>query len=227
MGSLQYEIFRGVRLGSVFLTLNELEHRGHKFVRYADDMVIFCKSKRAAQRIQENILPYIEGKLFLRVNREKTKIVDIGKIKYLGYGFYYSKKGVRATVHAKSKAKLEKKVKEITKRSDGRGYAWKKKKLAQTLKGWVNYFKLADMKSYLTRIDEWMRTRLRMFIWKSWKTIGNRYRNLRICGRTHEEAMKQANTRKGYQRSADSPTVKLAISKERLKKAGYTFLLLK
>ena len=203
----------------------ELERRGHKFVRYADDMVIFCKSKRAAQRILENILPYIEGKLFLRVNREKTKIADIGKIKFLGYGFYYSRKGVRATVHAKSKAKLEKKIKEITRRSDGRGYDWKKRKLAQTLKGWVNYFKLADMKSYLARIDEWMRTRLRMFIWKNWKTIGNKYRNLRKCGTDHKNAIRMANTRKGYRRSADSPIVKLAISKERLKKAGYTFLL--
>ena len=102
----------------VNIMLNELDHelkrRGHKFVRYADDMVIFCKSKRAAQRILENILPYIEGKLpyiegklFLQVNREKTKIADVGKIKFLGYGFYYSRTGVRATVHAKSKAKLE------------------------------------------------------------------------------------------------------------------------
>lgn len=100
------------------IMLNELDHelerRGHKFVRYADDMVIFCKSKRAAQRILENILPYIEGKLpyiegklFLQVNREKTKIADVGKIKFLGYEFYYSRTGVRATVHAKSKAKLE------------------------------------------------------------------------------------------------------------------------
>ena len=132
---------------------------------------------------------------------------------------------MRATVHAKSKAKLEKKIKEITRRSDGRGYDWKKRKLAQTLKGWVNYFRLADMKSYLSRVDEWMRTRLRMFIWKSWKTIGNKYRNLRKCGTDHKNAIRVANTRKGYRRSADSPIVKLAISKERLKKAGYTFLL--
>lgn len=211
------------------IMLNELDHelerRGHWFVRYADDMVIFCKSKRAAERILENILPYIEGKLFLRVNREKTKIADIGKIKFLGYGFYYSKTGVRATVHAKSKAKLEKKVREITARSDGKGYAWKRKKLKETVIGWVNYFKQADMKSYLTRVDEWLRTRLRTYIWKSWKTIGNKYRNLRKLGISHANAMRMANTRKGYRRSADSPIVKLAISKELLKKAGYTFFL--
>ncbi len=211
------------------IMLNELDHelerRGHRFVRYADDMVIFCKSKRAAQRILEHILPYIEEKLFLRVNREKTKIADIGKIKFLGYGFYYCKAGVKATVHRKSKAKLEKKIRHITSRSDGRGYEWKKKKLRETVRGWVNYFKLADMKSYLTRLDEWLRTRLRTYIWKSWKTIGNKYRNLRKCGASHVNAIRMANTRKGYRRSADSPIVKLAISKERLEKAGYTFFL--
>ena len=107
----------------------------------------------------------------------------------------------------------------------GKTYAWKKKKLKETVTGWVNYFKQADMKSYLTRIDEWLRTRLRTYIWKSWKTIGNKYRNLRKLGTSHANAMRMANTRKGYRRSADSPIVKLAISKELLKKAGYTFFL--
>ena len=203
----------------------ELEKRGHRFVRYADDMVIFCKSKRAAERILKNITPYIENKLFLRVNREKTKVADVGRIKFLGYGFYYSKNGIKATVHAKSKAKLKAKIREITKRSDGRGYEWKKRKLKQLVTGWVNYFKLADMKSYLKEIDEWLRTRLRTFIWKSWKTVSNRYRNLRKLGTSERNAGRMANTRKGYRRSADSPIVKLAISKENLKKAGYTFFL--
>lgn len=85
------------------------------------------------------------------------------------------------------------------------------------------WLRLADMKSYLARVDEWMRTRLRMFIWKSPKTIGNKYRNLRKCGTDHTNAIRMANTRKGYRRSADSPIVKLAISKERLKKAIHFF----
>ena len=204
---------------------HELERRGHKFVRYADDMVIFCKSKASAKQTLEHILPFIEGKLFLKVNKEKTKVADIGRIKFLGYGFYYSAKGIRATVHVKSKAKLKAKVKEITKRSDGRGYEWKKRKLRQTVTGWVNYYKLADMKSWLTAVDEWMRTRLRTYIWKSWKTIKNKYRNLRKLGATERNAGIMANTRKGYRRCADSPIVKLAISNELLKKAGYTFFL--
>ena len=92
-------------------------------------------------------------------------------------------------------------------------------------KGMVNYFKLADMKTFLTETDEWMRTRLRTYIWKSWKTIKNRYRNLRKLGASERNAGIMANTRKGYRRSADSPIVKLAISKDLLKKAGYTFFL--
>lgn len=211
------------------IMLNELDHelerRGHKFVRYADDMVIFCKSKRGANETLKHILPFIEGKLFLKVNMEKTKVADIGRIKFLGYGFRYSAKGVKATVHAKSKAKLKEKVKEITRRSDGKGYEWKKLKLRQMVTGWVNYFKLADMKTWLTAVDEWLRTRLRTFIWKSWKTIKNKYRNLRKLGVTERNAGIMANTRKGYRRSANSPIVKLAISKELLKKAGYPFFL--
>lgn len=204
---------------------HELERRGHRFVRYADDMVIFCKSKASAKQTLEHILPFIEEKLFLKVNKEKTKVADIGRIKFLGYGFRYSAKGIRATVHAKSKAKLKAKVREITKRSDGRGYEWKKRRLKWLVTGWVNYFKLADMKSWLQTVDEWMRTRLRTYIWKSWKTIKNKYRNLRKLGASERNAGIMANTRKGYRRSADSPIVKLAISKELLKKAGYTFFL--
>ena len=204
---------------------HELERRGHRFVRYADDMVIFCKSKASAKQTLEHILPFIEGKLFLKVKKEKTKVADIGKIKFLGYGFRYSTKGIRATVHAKSKANLKAKVREITKRSDGRSYEWKKRRLKWLVTGWVNYFKHADMKSWLTTVDEWVRTRLRTYIWKSWKTIRNKYRNLRKLGASKRNAGIMANTRKGYRRSADSPIVKLVISKELLKKAGYTFFL--
>lgn len=203
----------------------ELEKRGHRFVRYADDMVIFCKSKASAKQTLEHILPFIEGKLFLKVNREKTKVADVSGIKFLGYGFRYTKDGVRATVHAKTKAKLKARLKEITKRSDGKGFEQKKKSLKYLVTGWVNYFKLADMKTWLQAVDEWLRVRLRTYIWKSWKTIQNKFRNLRKLGATERNAGIMANTRKGYRRAADSPIVKLAISKKLLKEAGYTFFL--
>ena len=211
------------------IVLNELDHelerRGHRFVRYADDMVILCKSKASAKQTLEHIVPYIERKLFLKVNREKTVVASIQSIKFLGYGFRFAREGVRMRVHKKSIAKLKEKVRKLTARNDGKGYEWKKIRIRQFVTGWVNYFKLADMKTLLTTIDEWMRTRLRTYIWKSWKTIKNKRRNLRKLGATERNAGIMANTRKGYRRAADSPIVKLAISKELLKKAGYTFFL--
>lgn len=92
----------------------ELEHRGHRFVRYADDCMIFCKSKKSAERTLENIIPFIEGKLFLKVNRKKTKVAHISKVKYLGYSFYRTEKQCRFRVHQKSDAKMKDKIKQLT-----------------------------------------------------------------------------------------------------------------
>lgn len=97
----------------------ELEHRGHRFVRYADDCMIFCKSKKSAERTLENIIPFIEGKLFLKVNREKTEVAHICKVKYLGYTFYRYKGKCRLRVHPKSVAKMKNKIRELTDRNNG------------------------------------------------------------------------------------------------------------
>ncbi|MFC3788558.1 group II intron reverse transcriptase/maturase [Paenibacillus sp. GCM10012307] len=124
----------------------ELERRGIRFVRYADDMLLFAKTKRSAQRMLEHIVPYIEGKLRLRVNREKTVVAYIGRIKFLGYGFYPSKEGIKLRIHAKSVSKMKARIKKLTARSNGLGYELLKLKLRQYITGWINYFKLADMK---------------------------------------------------------------------------------
>ena len=110
----------------------ELERRGIRFVRYADDHAPICKDRsESAQRILENILPFIEGKLLLKVNREKTVVAYIGKIKFLGYGFYQSKGEIKLRVHPKSISKMKAKVKELTARSNGLGYEELKLKLKQ------------------------------------------------------------------------------------------------
>jgi len=101
---------------------HELENRGIRFVRYADDMLLFAKTKRSAKRMLEHILPFIENKLLLKVNREKTMVAYIGEVKFLGYGFYRSKDGIKLRVHTKSINKMRAKVKEITARSGGIGY---------------------------------------------------------------------------------------------------------
>ncbi len=203
----------------------ELEKRGHPFVRYADDMVIFCKSKRCAERTLANIVPYIENKLFLKVNREKTATANISKIKFLGYAFYAYKGKGRLRVHPKSIAKMKERIKALTSRSNGWGYARRKEALRQYITGWVNYFKLADMKSLLLRVDEWYRRRLRMIIWKQWKRIRTRGRNLMKLGIVKYKAWEFANTRKGYWHTARSPILTRSVTSDRLRQAGFIFFL--
>jgi hypothetical protein len=203
----------------------ELEKRGHPFVRYADDMVIFCKSKRSAERTLANIVPYIENKLFLKVNREKTTTAYISKIKFLGYSFYVTKGEGRLRVHPKSIAKMKERIKALTSRSNGWGNARRKEALRQYITGWVNYFKLADMKSLLIRVDEWYRRRLRMIIWKQWKRIRTRGRNLMKLGIIKYKAWEWANTRKGYWHTANSFILTRSVTSDRLRQAGYIFFL--
>ena len=203
----------------------ELENRGHRFVRYADDMVILCKSKRSAERTLTNIIPYIEEKLFLKVNREKTVVSYISKIKFLGYSFYEKGKEGRLRIHPKSIIKMKDRIKELTSRSNGWGDAKRKETLKQYITGWVNYFKLADMKSLLSQVDEWYRRRLRMVIWKQWKRINTRFRNLQKLGIDKYKAWEYANTRKGYWRTACSPILSRSITNDRLQQASYIFFM--
>jgi len=203
----------------------ELERRGHPFVRYADDTVILCKSKRSAERTLANIVPYIENKLFLKVNREKTKTAYIQGIKFLGYSFYVYKGAGRLRIHPRSIAKMKERIRTLTSRSNGWGYARRKEALRQYITGWVNYFKLADMKKLLLRVDEWYRRRLRMVIWKQWKRLRTRGRNLMKLGIVKYKAWEFANTRKGYWHTANSPILASSVTSDRLRLAGYIFFL--
>ena len=213
-------------LGNIMLNEldHELERRGHKFVRYADDMVIFCGSKASAEQTLEHIIPYIEGKLFLKVNREKTVVAYAGKIKFLGYGFYKSQRGFRSRVHKKAQAKMRTRIKELTSRRYVNDYEGWKKSLKQFITGWVNYYKLADMKSLLQSTDEWMRRRIRMVFWKKWKRVRTKYRNLRKLGISHDDALMTAWCRRGYWFVARTPVIQTALSNARLERAGFVSL---
>jgi group II intron reverse transcriptase/maturase len=180
----------------------ELERRGHRFVRYADDCMIFCKSKKSAVRTLENIMPYIEGKLFLKVNREKTKMAHISKVRYLGYSFYRYKGKCRLRIHPKSIAKMKAKLKELTSRNNGWGNEYRALKLTQFIRGWVNYFAMADMKQLLRSTDEWLRRKIRAIYWKQWKKIKTRYRMIKKFGLPEWKVHEMANCRKGNWRSA-------------------------
>lgn len=201
----------------------ELERRGHRFVRYADDIMIFCRTRHSAQRVMANITKYIEGVLYLKVNREKTVVSHIKDVKFLGYGFYFNRKGCGIRTHSKSIAKMKAKIRELTSRSNGWGNNRRKEALRQYITGWLNYFCLADMKNLLERIDEWFRRRLRSLIWKQWKRIKTKLRNLIKLGIPKQKAWEYANTRKGFWRTAKSPILQVSISDDRLRQAGYIF----
>jgi len=213
-------------LGNIMLNEcdQEMERRGHRFVRYADDQLIFCRSRKAATRTLNHILPYIEGKLFLRVNREKTQVAYVNKVKYLGYSFYIYKGEGRLRIHPKSVRKFKDKIREVTGRSNGMGIKARKFRLNQTVRGWMNYFKLADAKTLIRGLDEWIRSRIRMITWKRWKRIRTRHDNLKRLGVREEQAWMWANTRKGYWRTAHSPILCRVLSNERFKRAGYLSL---
>lgn len=202
----------------------ELERRGHKFVRYADDLIILCKSKRSAQRTLENILPFIENKLYLKVNTDKTQVTYVRNVKFLGYSFYIMKGKCRLRIHPKSVLKLKSKLKLLTKRSNGWSNERRKESLRQFITGWIQYFKYADMSQLLTVIDEWLRRRIRMVIWKQWKRIRTKVANLIKLGVKKTKAWEWANTRKGYWHIANSFILSTTFTTERLKSAGYMFL---
>jgi len=201
----------------------ELERRGHRFVRYADDMVIFCKSRKSAKRTLENILSYIEGKLFLKVNREKTVVDEVGKVKFLGFTFYRRKGLTRIRIHPNAISKMKAKVKALTERSKGSGNEQRVEELRRYIIGWINYFKIADMKNLLKKADEWMRRRIRMIYWKQWKKVKTKFRELKSSGIDGNKAWQFANTRKGYWRISNSPILSYSLNNQTLKKLGFLF----
>lgn len=201
----------------------ELQRRGHRFVRYADDMVIFCKSKRAAQRTLDKIVPFIEDKLLLKVNRDKTVVAYAGSIKFLGYGFYKTRNGYKFRVSKKSKQKMKACVKELIHRHNFIGYKKTRERLNSFIRGWINYYKLADMRKFLKGIDAWMRRRIRKIIWIMWKKPSTRYRYLTKLGVSHQLALNTISSGKGSWRIAASQALQYALTDERLERRGYLF----
>ena len=201
----------------------ELERRGHRFVRYADDLMIFSKSRRSAQRKLDNLRPFIEKKLFLRVNRDKTVVDYVGNVKFLGFSFYRIKGKTRVRIHPKSIARMRDKVRALTSRSSGTGNKTRADKLRRYIMGWVNYFKIADMKQLLHDTDQWMRRRIRMIYWKQWKRVRTRFKMLGSLGIQMHRAWEYANTRKSYWRTSNSPILAKSLRNEVLRKKGFLF----
>lgn len=201
----------------------ELEKWGYKFVRYADDMLIFARNRKAAERYYKRVKKLLEGKLKLKVNEEKTSIRKLSQTKYLGYGFYHNN-GTQLKVHKESLKKLTAKLKAVTSRSNALGYRQRRIKINQIIRGWIQYFKLANIRNHLQKLDEWLRRRIRMCAWKSWKKIKTKFTNLVKLGTTKYQAWQWANTRKSYWRIAKSPVLNRALNNKRIAERGYISL---
>lgn len=203
----------------------ELERRGHAFARYADDLSIFVSSQRAGERVLEAMIEWIERVLSLKVNREKSGVRTVQDAGLLGFGFYYGAGGkIEARISTKAYTRLKGKLKTLTQRSQPGSIAERLQRITQVTRGWVNYFGVAHGRQHLLAIDEWLRSRLRMCIWKQWKRVKTRYAALRQLGVQHEQALQWANTRKGYWRTAHSPILATTITTPRLKQRGYIAL---
>ena len=210
----------------------ELEARGHRFVRYADDMMIFCRSKKAAYRTLERIKPFIEEELFLVVNEEKTKVRYITQpdVKFLGFGFWEQKDKksgkmiVRDRPHQKSLAKCKATLKKLTSRSRGQSLDAFREKLAEYVGGWVQYYGRSTMKRFVKETDKWLRRRIRQLYWKQWKGPRTRFKALRKLGVSEEKAWQWANTRQSYWHIANSWILSTTLTNNVLKSLGWVSL---
>ncbi|MGP4078261.1 group II intron reverse transcriptase/maturase [Halobacillus sp. K22] len=184
----------------------ELESRGIRFVRFADDVQMYAGSKRAAERILKNMTSFLEKTLKLKVNREKSAVSRPWKRKFLGFSFTPSVKGkARVRVHKDSVHKAKQRLRQLTSRKWSTDMKYRIEKINEFLTGWYNYFRLAEAPSIFKRMMEWLRRRLRMIRWKEWKLPKTKVKNLIALGVTKAKAFEWGNTRKGYWRIASSP----------------------
>ena len=208
--------------------LNEFDHeyerRGVPVVRYADDIVMLCKSERAAERLLESSTRYLEGKLKLRVNREKSHIAKVNatkKFKFLGFAFGKSKDGFFIRVHRKSMQKAKDTLRKLTRRNRGMNVRQVMAEVKRYMQGWLNYYAIASMKNTLAEWNGWLRRRIRAYIWKQWKKPRTKYRNLLKLGIPDKYAWMAAMSRRGYWFTVGTGAVERAISNERLARAGF------
>lgn len=204
----------------------ELEARGLRFTRYADDCIILVGSSKAADRVMKNVSIFIENKLGLKVNMTKSKVSKPNDIKYLGFGFFMDKNdGLwKAKPHAKSVEKLKLKLKKLTSRRWSISLDERLEKIKKTIVGWTNYYKIGYWMNIARVIDAHVRFRLRMCIWKQWKKVNTKKKALISLGIPKREAWMLANSRKAYARCASS-FLNTVLTNKRLKERGLVFLL--
>jgi RNA-directed DNA polymerase len=202
----------------------ELEKRGHRFVRYADDCNIYVKTKRAGERVKASVTQFIETKLKLKVNQAKSAVDRPWKRKFLGFSFSVNKEP-KVRIAKQSLQKAQAKIREITSRRKSMKMDERIKELNQYLIGWCGYFSLADTPSVFQGMDEWIRRRLRMCLWKQWKKPKTKVKRLLSLGVPKDKAFEWGNTRKGYWRIACSPILHRTLDNQYWKSNGLKSLM--
>ena len=200
----------------------EMERRGLRFVRYADDCVIAVRSEASAKRVMYSITDWIERKLGLKVNADKTHITRPMNLKYLGFGFWKDSKTKewKCRPHKDSVQKFKRTLKKLTERRKSMAFAERVKQLNRVIRGWINYFAIGRMKTAMTDIDAHLRTRLRVIIWKQWKVPKKRQWGLQKLGIGKDLARQTSYMGDHYQWIVTKTCVVRAISKEKLSQAG-------
>lgn len=198
----------------------ELESRGLRFTRYADDCVIYVRSEAAAKRVMKSVTRWLEEKLRVQVNVTKTKVCRPNGTKYLGFSFYNRNGKWRPKPHLKSVQKFKEKLHGYSKRSWSVSMDYRISKLNPVIRGWINYFRICDMKTLMEKMDGWLRVRIRMCIWKQWKTPRNREKALVKLGFPRWGAHRYANSRKGCMAIAMSRIMTRAVPKRILDLKG-------
>ena len=198
-----------------------LTERGHKFVRYADDCNIYVKSKRAGYRVMESSIKFLEGKLKLTVNREKSAVGSPLRRKFLGFCIHPTRNGVKIRPHQQAKTTVKRKLKKITKRNRGRSVEVLFKQIKQLMTGWINYYGISIMKGFIADLNGWLKRRIRQYIWKQWKLPRTKWQNLIQLGIDEQKAYEWSNTRKGYWRISASFILHRSLTDEKLVQLGY------
>jgi len=210
-------------LSNIYLTEFDrmLESRGHKFVRYADDCNIYVKSPRAAERVMGSCKRFLEGKLKLKVNEEKSKTGSPLKLKFLGFSLYKVKGKTGIRPHGKSLERFKEKVRNLTGRAQAKSIEEILAELKRYATGWLGYYSIADMKEKMREFCEWIRRRIRQIHWKQWKKAKTRQDNLKRLGIPDGKAWEWANSRLGYWRVAGSWILTRTLTNEYLASIGY------
>jgi RNA-directed DNA polymerase len=197
----------------------ELERRGHRFVRYADDSNIYVRSERAGQRVMESVKRFISDRLKLKVNESKSAVAKPQERKFLGFSFT-SGKELKRKIAPKAIERFKERVREITLKGKGRSMEQTMEELARYLRGWRGYFGFCETTSVLRLLDSWIRRRLRCAFWRQWKTGRKRYAELVVRGVSRESAAKTASSRLGPWRVSQSPALDQALSNAYLASLG-------